>query len=164
MVLGFRNSVVISFVIIIIIILIAYNIYNVHGANYEDFMYGYWQGDEGFCEECEVSSMQLFIGNIAERNWFDKLKGKRERLAYLIMNDNITNQQIKITYRPSGGFSLKVSNYEISAEVEFQEDCGIPGEVIFEFDMVKGRLRIHDGKKIYAVMYKNHEISELAKN
>lgn len=161
--LGFPKKIIFAIIVVVVLVII-YSMYNLHGKDYEEFMYGYWQGDEGFCDECEVESMQLFIGEPTEQSFFKKLGGKKERLAYLIINDNITNQQIKLSYKPAGAFSLGLPKYEFFAEIEYQEECEIPAEATFEFDMKKGRLRIHDGKKIYAVMYKNHEISELTRS
>lgn len=123
---------------------------------YENFIYGYWTGDEGFCEESDVSSMMLFIGksDIGE----DKLSTQKiTRKAHLVINNDVTNQTLDICYKPE--CVKKIGKYKVKANLKFEEECSIPENVTMEFDMVKGLLKIYANDTIYGVFYKNNEVS-----
>lgn len=123
---------------------------------YEKFIYGYWTGDEGFCEESDVSSMMLFIGK--SDTSADNLSGKSiTRKAHLVINNDVTNQTLDICYKPQCITDLK--KYKVKAKLTFEEECSIPENVTLEFDMVKGLLRIYADDTIYGVFYKNNEVS-----
>ena len=138
-------------VIIIVILYFSYYgfvNYNSDYNNYEQYIEGFWKGDEAFCEECDASSMMIFIG---ENN-----KGKRD--AHLVINNDITNQPIVINYKKS---EISGKKYKVNVKIDFEEECQIPEEVILEFDLHKGLLKIYnmDDMTIYGVFYKDHEIS-----
>lgn len=123
---------------------------------YENFIYGYWTGDEGFCEESDVSSMMLFIGksDIGE----DKLSSQKiTRKAYLVINNDVTNQTLDICYTPQ--CAKKIGKYKVDAKLKFEEECSIPENVTLEFDMIKGLLKIYADDTIYGVFYKNNEVT-----
>ncbi len=126
---------------------------------YENFIYGYWTGDEGFCEESDVSSMMLFIGksDIGE----DKLSTQKiTRKAHLVINNDVTNQTLDICYKPNCTItSDKLGKYKVKANFKFEEECSIPENVTLEFDMIKGLLKIYADDTIYGVFYKNNEVT-----
>lgn len=145
--------------LIVVLIIILFLHWNIFGAAYEDYMFGYWIADESFCEEAEVTSMQLFIGEVDESGWF----GRRKRNCYLAIG-GITMQNIVIDYGTmiGTGFARKLPKYEISPTITFEEDCGIPETgTTFEFDMAAGILRIYAGEQMYGAFYKDNEISNI---
>lgn len=152
---GNSQLVIILILVILIIYFVRTNYHNVHQQNYEDFMYGYWVGDDGFCENAEISSMMLFIGDPIK--W---TKGRMQRNAYLVINNDITNQPLKIQYKKvSTGYGCKLNKYKIRAHILFEEETDIPPDVTLEFDVLNGKLRIHDGENLYGLLYKDNEVS-----
>jgi hypothetical protein len=144
-------------VAILVIILVLYGAGTMHTSTYEDYLYGAWiaEGDD-FCEDSEIASMTLFIG-AAERGWT-----KTTRQGYLIIMNDLCNQGLTLTYRRgwSGPF---VSKYTISAHVEMDDEQLWPSDVTIEIDMRSGLMRIHDGETVYARLYKQNEITALAR-
>lgn len=152
---GNSQLIIILIICIVLIYFVRTNLYNVHSQTYEDFMYGYWVADDGFCETAEISSMMLFIGDPIK--W---TKGKLQRNAYLVINNDVTNQPIKIQYTiPSTGYSTKLKKYNVKSHILFEEEIDIPSDVTLEFDIPNGKLRIHDGENLYALLFKDTEIS-----
>lgn len=131
--------------------------WNIHGSDYENFVNGFWVADDAFCDESEIDSMLLFIGK------YDKKSG--ERPAHMIIADDIMNQKINIKHKKiSSGLSRGVNKFSIECEMEFEEECQIPPNVTMDFDIRKGSLRIHKDGNLYAIMHKDHEISETFAN
>lgn len=127
--------------------------WNVHGNDYENFVNGFWVADDAFCDESEIDSMLLFIGK------YDKLSGSRP--AHMIIADDIMNQKIEIKHKKiSSGMSKKLNKFKVDADIQFEEECQIPSDVTLEFDVLNGSLKIHKDGNMYAIMHKDHEISE----
>ena len=135
------NVVVVLAVIIIIIAI--HHIYTVH-VLCNKFLSGYWVADSMFCEESGVSSMLMFIN-------------KTHDIMYLVINNNITNQMVKMSC--GGGFLGTLNSKVYHCVLEFEEDCGIPSDVSLDLNVADGVLRIHDEKTIYGIFYKDHEVS-----
>lgn len=145
----------IAFLVIIVIVLVFVH-FNSYSTLYRDFMYGYWIASDDYCEQADISSMMLFIGDE------DDKKGRRT--AYLIINNDITNQMLTLDMsRPSHPMSPSSMSTKctVRTKIEFEEDCGIPLELTFEFDLLDGTLKLHDGETMYGMLYKNHEISNV---
>jgi hypothetical protein len=137
--------------VILLISYLAYESYN-YSKICEQYLDGYWIGDNTFCEESDVSSMLLFIGK----------KEENKRDLYLIINNDITNQHIKMT----SGWKLLCVNkdlnkYTIGGKLEFEEDCGIPDEITFDLNVLDGVLRLYSDGTLYGIFYKDHEVSLL---
>lgn len=158
-----KNKLLSGLVVTIVIILLYLNLKtrNLHRNVYEDYLYGNWIADDGFCDESDISSMMMFIGEPV-----DKKSSNVKRKAYLIINNDITNQTIDISYKKqSTGNDLTLKQYKFPVKIDFSDpDVDIPDNVNFEIDIQKGRLRIHDDEVVYGVLYKNHEISEVLKD
>lgn len=170
-------------VLIIIVLWFSYNNYNVHIDKYEKYMYGYWVADQKFCEDSGISSMMLFIGDVCSADEkqakfaimnestadFKAADSKSERnikktsrAAYLVINNDITNQSLLLNYnRASSGFGSNLSDYKLLMSVDYEEECTIPGKVNFEFNIEKNRLRIYWKNKMYGVFYKDSEITKM---
>jgi len=150
-------KIIIISIIIILIILIVFSLnsfYNIHNDYYENFIYGLWTAPESFCEESEISSMSLFIGEAK------KIKNKIIRNARILINNNITNQDITLIYKEgSTGFPLKIKPYKIMVNVEFSKESIWKSPIFMEFNLLENSLRIHDRKELLALLYKDNEIS-----
>jgi len=133
--------------------------WNVHGEEYENFMYGYWVADDNFCEESEIDSMLLFIGRPSKKS------SAITRPAHMIITDDIMNQKLTISHpKIKSGLSRKLKSFSVDCEIEFEEECQIPNKVTMDFDICKGSLRMHKDGNLYAVMHKDHEITEKFSN
>lgn len=161
---------IIAAVVVIVLLIVATStMYNPHTELMSDWLYGYWVGDSTFCEDTNISSILLFIGD--EK---DPSGSTAERPAYIIINNNIANQPLDITYKKPSKFDIanmtnitnKVQPFSVDAHLEFSdEDIDIPSEVTLELDVSSGRLRMHDGETMYGIFYKDHEVTNvLAKN
>jgi hypothetical protein len=156
--------------------------------DYNDFMYGYWVGDNTFCESAKVSSMLLFIGK-------PKSSGcSVSRDAYLIINNDVTNQPIVLKYNNPSILSADIRNRDQKIKVDADDDDNddtdqktksvsifsteviripttvvytnpdeviMPDKITMEFDIRRGMLRMFDSKTIYAVYYKENEITDI---
>ena len=60
----------------------------------------------------------------------------------------------------SSGMSKKLNKFKINTNLQFEEECQIPSDVTMEFDILNGSLKIHKDGNMYAIMHKDHEISE----
>ena len=139
-------------VLLIIIYLVSTNRGSKSSLDPENYVYGHWIADSGFCDESEISSMQIFIGKAAE-DCTDV-----ERPAYILINNDIANQEFEIKYKKG---KLQGDTYKVEAVLEFSDEIDIPEEVTLEFNIMKGRLRIHDDDTVYGIMYKDHEVSNM---
>lgn len=147
-------------ILIIIIVVLVHRLYVMHDATYErlsDYMYGYWVGDANFCEDAEISSILLFIGENTLKSPVYK------RNAYLIINNDITNQQICINYNKSDCAITDDKRCLVKVKIDFTDDTIIPSDVHIDYDIVDGLLRIHDGETVYGVFYKDHEVTDMLK-
>lgn len=159
--LGLGITIVIICMIIYAILTYVY-VYGAHTHDYNDFIFGYWVADDAFCQESDVDSMLLFIGKPSE-NGSGGIFSKKEiiRPAHMVIGEDIMNQKINIRYAPiSSGFSRRIGKFSIKCTIDFEDECQIPSSVMMDFDIKKGSLRIHDDDNLYALMYKDHEISE----
>ena len=122
--------------------------------DYKKFLEGFWVADGGFCEESDISSMLLFIGEV-----YDKCHHK----AYLVINNNITKQALVLKIKNE---SLKyddgaIPSYRADLEIEFEEPCDIPEKIKLTADMKTGCLKLHDDDTIYGLFFKENEISSM---
>ncbi len=118
---------------------------------YENYMTGLWIASEEFTENAEISSMRLFIGPYHIE--------KQSRAAYLLINDNVTNQLINLKYAPHM-VSPHIGVYTINMECE-QKDKVWPVELTFEFDIIEQSLTIYSDDQLYGFLYKDGELSHI---
>ena len=147
---------------IVLIILIIYYMYNVHGSDYEKYLYGFWVADTAFCDEAGVEKMMIFIGDPVKSGWSTR------RNMYLAIKDT-TSQLVSLVYSPPGtGFGFSLGKYKINCTAEFEEDCGMSSKLTFEVDMHNGLMRIYGcegtAKTLYGLLYKDMEISDVMRN
>ena len=152
---GFNNY--ITGVIIAIVIIVVYFILTCNKSKYEKYMYGFWIGDESFCEESETESMLLFIGEPVDNGFtFSK-----SRNSYIIINDAegpVCNQSFVMDYY-SDWSGPTINNYVINPKLEFEEDDVFPCNVTMSFDMCRGLLRIYSDGVMYGVFHKENQVT-----
>lgn len=143
-----QPGIVIACVIIILIILL----YTLRVPT-DDVLYGFWTGDDDFCEKSECDYMLLWIGP-AKPGWL-----KQTRQCYLIIMSDICNQGFTMTYQPSSGLQ-----YKTTAVVKFEEDQIWDENVSISADVINGTLEIKDAEgTILARLNKQHDTTNLAK-
>lgn len=140
------------------LIVFIYATYNPHVTLYNDYMYGYWVGDSIFCEQSEIDTLLLFIGEL----------DNNERNGYLVIGNDVADMPIKIKYdnirtfdTSRVNFLKKVEKIKIPVTIEFSDEIDIPNEVTLELDIINGTLRLFDSDTIYGVWRKDHEITAM---
>ena len=115
----------------------------------DSYLIGHWVADDEFNEHAGTTSILLTIGEATGWIW-------RERNAYLVILDDISNTGIKMKYRLTPSFGL--DTYSVSAQLEFDDpdETIFPPKVEISIDKQHGEMKIHSGKTIYARLYKNH--------
>lgn len=143
-------------VCVVMVLLLIFMGWNCCRGDYEKYLEGMWRGDDEFCAESGVSSMLLYIGAPTSK-W-----GKVTRDGYLVINNDICNQAIKLSYRrPHLGFD-KLGIYKPCVHMTYDETAVMPADVTMHVDMVNGCLKIYEGKQMYGVFYKDHELTALS--
>jgi len=155
-----------GWIVVFIIVLIFYSIARMNRMAYEDYLYGFWTADgDEFCENAEINSMMMFIGEIEASERFNDFKWWNcTRGCYVIIMDDIANQGFTLTYRP-GWTGVGIGVYRVRATAEFDEP-EFPlweGEVCVDVDIVKGTLQIHSDGTVYAKLHRQNDISNAAK-
>ena len=153
----YRYAIVVV-IIIAMLIIFMYTIYNPHVDAWEKYMYGYWVGDSVFCEQSEIDTLLLFIGE-NENN---------VRNGYLVIGGDVADMPIKIKYNKLNAFdpsrakiSKKLTTLRMPVEIEFTDEIEIPSLLTMELDIISGTLRLFDQKTIYGVWRKDHEITAM---
>lgn len=123
----------------------------------EDYLYGFWTADgDQFCDESEIDSMLLFIGE-PDGNIITGV----ERACYIIIMNGICSQEFTMKYRPSYA-GPGISAY--SFDFEYVGDDGIwPCDLTCTVDMREGTMRIHGEGKTYALLNKQHDITNITR-
>ena len=150
-----NNKIIISIIIVFVILLLAFCTYNIHNKQYEDSIYGLWVSSDGYNDDADISLMRLFIGhpNISSK--------KIKRNARLLIDNNITDQDIVISYKNgSSGFPYTIKPYEIITDIEFSKEQVWDSPVTFEFDFLKNSLKIHNGDELLGFLYKDNDLTE----
>lgn len=140
---------VVAFIIIIIIIL------SMNVSVYEKYMYGSWLAEfDDFCETAEIDSMMIHVG--------EKLKGKNERLCYIIISPDLCKQGFKMSYS-NGWAGPWVREYKIRAKIEFEEEQLWDEYCDITINMINGTMKIVgcESKKLYALLCKQHDITNV---
>ena len=146
-------------VIVLIIIVIFYNILTWNTSAYEDYLYGCWTAEgDAFCEEAEIDSMMIFIGEPASKGWTGV-----ERNCYLIIMTGMANQGFTLQYTPSWG-GVGIGKYSVKAKVCFDEEQLWDEEVTITVNMRRGTMKIRSGSMVYARLNKQHDITNVAKD
>ena len=122
----------------------------------EKYLYGFWVADDDFCEESDIDSMLVFIGE-PDRSSLGGLRSIT-RTCYIIITKDVANQGFTMTYRP--GFSgPSVGRYVINAGVSFDGEKIWPKDVSIAIDMTTGAMTIYNNKMVYARLTKQHDVS-----
>jgi hypothetical protein len=143
--------------IVIVLFIIIYFILSWNTSTYEDYLYGFWVAeDDDFCEEAEIDSMLLFIGE-AEN-------GVRtvSRTCYIIIMTNMSNQGFTLNYVPGWG-GPGISKYHIHATPEFDDEDLWGDNVTLEINISEGTLKIYSGDTVYAKLNKQHDTTNMAR-
>ncbi len=124
----------------------------------EDYLYGYWTAeDDDFCEDSDISSMLLFIGE-PNAGWRSS-----QRTGYIIIMNDLCNQGFTLDYT-RGWSSISLNKYHIKANVQFDEEDIWPECVDIEIDISMGTLRIYSEDVIYAQLTKNHDVTNICRD
>jgi hypothetical protein len=141
--------------LVVLVIIVLYKIATWNVSAQEEYLYGFWVAeDDDFCEESEISSMMVMIG-APESGWFSN-----QRTCYIVVADDICSQGFNISYT-TGWASIGVGTYRINCEVQFDDENIWPDEVTIEVNMQRGTMRIYAGETVYAMLNKQHEITNL---
>lgn len=137
----------------VVVLIIFYIITTWNTGVNEDYLYGSWLADDDeFCDESDIASMQLFIGE-SSGGWLSK-----ERSCYIVIMNDICNQGLTLTYRP-GWSGPSVGKYRIDARVEFDSDDIWPEDVTIDVNMTNGTMCIHNDETVYARLLKQHDVT-----
>jgi hypothetical protein len=146
------NAPIICVVVVILIIVIYFIVYY-NTSNYEDYLYGFWVAEgDAFCDDAEIDSLLLFIG--------EKKNNKRE--CYLVIMPDVVNQAFTMTHSSSMA-GPGISDYKVSAGVEFEEDQIWPDNVDIKVDMRDGTIKIYSSDTMYVNAQKQHDTTNISR-
>jgi len=159
---------IIGAVVIVVVLLVIYTLATWMTEPNEQYLTGFWMADDDeFCEESDIGSMLLCIGDGTTSF------GTVTRECYIVVTDDIYNGGFTMKYRKKWA-GVSVGKYMVSADVEFDDGvdttAGVdtpasndsmlwPRNVDITIDMLAGTLVVTHGDMVYARLYKNHEIS-----
>lgn len=152
-----KNNLTLGF-IVIVVIFVLYHLATINRSRYEQYLFGYWVGDDVFCDDAGITSLSMFIGE-PSRGWTST-----QREAYILIqmkNGDIITEGMTITYG-EGWAGPCLGTYSVRATVEFDEVPlwdDLSCNVTISVNPINGTLRIYDGDKLYAKLYKEHNIS-----
>lgn len=145
-------------VIIIVILIILYFAISSRNKPYEDYLYGFWLAEDSFCENSDIDSMMLFVGEAEKSTLFSAC----ERNCYLIIMNDMCNQGMTLTYK-SGWAPLSIGKYILSANVKFDDEQIWTEQVKICIDVISGTMKIYTNDIIYAKLLKQHDITNTSK-
>lgn len=149
------NIILGAIILIQLIIIIWLAVKGTNDNSNTTFMYGYWVADTAFVESSGISSMLLFIGDETKHS---DSKNNNSRNAYLVINNDITNQHIILDYSVT---PVDNTRFKCLTNIIFSEPTDqIPdSDVWFDFNIHKGTLRIYKDDVLYASMYKDNDVT-----
>lgn len=113
-----------------------------------DELVGFYKAPETFLEDAEIQSMLLYIGK--------KTNGKRDAHMIVTAGDEVVINT---------SFSVKITKKILSSKYEFEclepINDTYPTKLTMEFDKVSKRMTLVDGDTVYAVIYKDNELSDI---
>ncbi len=142
-----------SILVIVVVIIVIWNVATMNTNAYDEYLYGLWIGDDEFCEDAEIDSVLLFIGE----------SDGGTRNAYIVIQvdgEPVCNQGLVINHS-RGWAGPGIDKYTVTASVDFDEEqlWSEDGRVKITVDMRTGIMRIWAGDQLYAKLYKSMEIS-----
>jgi hypothetical protein len=145
-------------IIVIVAIMLCYIYATWNTGRQEEYFYGFWIADQDdFCEQTEIESMLIFIGE-PTTGW----TGTSSRTCHIVINNDLTDQGFTLTYRP-GWSSASLGKYALSADIAFDTEQLWPENITIEIDMQTGEMRIHRDEVLYARVVKQHDITNAAR-
>lgn len=144
---------IIVVLVIIALIIVIYYITHYNTSTYEDYLYGFWVAEaDAFCEEAEIDNLLLFIG--------EKVNNTRE--CYIVIMPNMANQSFTLKHSSSAA-GPGVSDYQVRAKVEFEDEQLWPDTVNIKIDMRDGSIKIYDKDTIFVKAQKQHDTTNISK-
>jgi len=139
---------------ILLLLLVFIIIYIFYVNAHERYLEGFWiaENDE-FCEESEIESMMLYIAEPERESCIPF--AQQTRMGHLVIMNDVCNQGFQITYRRGMG----LTNYIISAVIEFDEEQIWGDHVYITINMQNGTMKIFDGDTVFARLSKHHGIT-----
>lgn len=152
------NKYVVVLVLVLVIVVI-WNIATMNINDYDHYLYGLWVGDDEFCEDAEIDSMLLFIGDP------ENSMTSTSRNAYIVIQADgevASNQGLVIKYS-KGWAGPNLGKYTVTADVDFDDEqlWSDDGRVKITVDMRTGVMRVWAGEQLYAKLYKSMELSNV---
>ncbi len=147
------NRIWIALAVVAVIILI-YCVLTWNTTSYEDYLHGMWLAeDDDFCEDTEIESMMLFIGQA----------DSGVRNCHLVIMNDMCNQGFTMKHKP-GWAGPGLPKYTINAEINMDDVQIWPETVTIDVDILRGVMKIHSDGTLYAKLHKQHEISNLCRD
>lgn len=117
----------------------------------EDSLYGYWVAPEDFCDRAGVGNIMLFLD---EGAWSFPMSVTRR--GYLIIDD-VYSGLVTFTYT----YSLTLGTVRRACAVEWISGDPAPWSDDVRLECYEGSLRIFDGERLAAQLYKQNEVTSL---
>ena len=141
-----KNLVAGIFIILIVILLIYYRDVRLH----EDILTGMWIADDKFCEDAGVDSMLVYIG-AADGGMTTTRNG------YIVIGPDVANQGFVMKYTPI----YSPLDHTVTMTIDFDIDQLWPQDVSLRIDAATGSMRIYNGDKLYARLYRENILSDV---
>ena len=142
-------------VIVVVILVVIYAVASMNVAPNENYLTGMWVGDDLFCEEAEIDSMLLYIGEPVDG---------RMRNGYIVIqaDGEMVSQGFMFEHRP-GWAGPSIGGYTVHGIIDFEDDpiWSDDGRITITTDMRTGLMRIYHKDQLYARLYKSMELSAL---
>jgi len=107
------------------------------------YLEGFWESSKEFNKTAGLENMYFYFGN--RTGWLNQ-----EFSGYCLAKP-VSNQC----------FTATISSLTNNGEIIFDNSQIFPSTVKFTLEPLAGTLILHDNDMVYAVLYKNHEFSEI---
>jgi hypothetical protein len=145
--------------IAVIVIMILVYVVRARASDVNEYITGAWIAPDEFCEDAELDSLMIVFGDLTRESIFGGIK----QPGYIVAMPNMINTGLTLRY--SRGYSISPYKRVIHASVEFDDGAlwgeTNPTDIILDVDMSKGKMKIHDGDTVFAILYKSNDISDL---
>jgi hypothetical protein len=132
-------------------LLIFFIIIYIYTVNNDESLTGYWVAEDTlFTNNADIDSMLLYIGE-------DTGTFRCNRECYIVIAPDVANQSFNMSYFKS--HNLSKNKYEFSPTLTFDEEEVIPNGA--QWFINDGTLTIMKDDKVYAKLYKRHDLEDV---
>jgi hypothetical protein len=153
-----------AIIVAIIVIIFIFTTISLQISKVKEYLPGLWVGDKKFLELSKLKDIQLFIAPQEDG----------EHQGYLVMVDLsgefVSNQAIRLGNVDTSIVKAFTSAREIEhdinhicAEINFDEYEVMPSQIKLKLSILDGSLMLYDDTKIYALLIKDLNSSNIAK-